>query len=225
MTGTPLSDVRATLGRYVEHDPRSFEFPARRIVFPRSVLWVHRAPVLDQGDIGSCTGNALAQCLNTTYFKGSRPSRRYLDQQDAIDLYSVATGLDNVYGTYPPMDSGSTGLAVAKAGQKFGYLIAYHHAFGFSHFLGSIALQPVIVGTNWHEAMFEPDTHGYVKPQGDIVGGHEYLALGVNHRAKKITFLNSWSSHWGRRGRFYMNFTDFEALLAADGDVTVPIGR
>jgi hypothetical protein len=213
------------LGRLVEHDPRSKLHPARRAARPRTVLWDHHAPVLDQGELGSCTGNALAQLLNTTKFTASRPKRKYLDERSAVDLYSVATGLDDIDGTYPPVDTGSSGLGVAKAGVRLGYLSAYQHAFGFVHFAEAIQLQPLIVGSNWYDAMFEPDVRGFVKPVGEIAGGHEYLALGINYAGQYVTCLNSWSAQWGLRGRFRLTFADFNTLLNQDGDVTVPIGK
>lgn len=212
------------LGRHVEHDPRSRQYAARRAVQPRSVLWTHRAPVLDQGSLGSCTGNALAQCLNTTKFVESRPRRRYLDEQMARLLYSKATALDNFPGQWPTQDTGSSGLGVAKAGVQLGYLSGYDHAFGFDHFAATLALQPVIVGTNWYSGMFDPASTGFVTPTGQLVGGHEYLALGINQPGRYITFLNSWSDGWGLKGRFRMAFDDFAALLNEQGDVTVPIG-
>lgn len=213
------------LGRLVEHDPRSRAYPARRVVRPKSVLWTHRAPVLDQGDLGSCTGNALAQCLNATKFAASRPRRRYLDEQYARLLYAKATVLDTFPGQWPTQDTGSSGLAVAKAGVQLGYLTSYEHAFGFDHFAAALALQPVIIGTNWYSGMFDPDSDGFVTPTGQLAGGHEYLALGINHRERYVTFLNSWSDSWGREGRFRMTFDDFAALLDEDGDVTVPVGK
>jgi hypothetical protein len=213
------------LGRHVEHDPRSRQYPARKATQPRSVLWTHRAPVLDQGDLGSCTGNALAQCLNTTKFVQSRPGRRYLDEQYARLLYAKATVLDTFPGAWPPTDTGSSGLGVAKAGVALGYLTRYEHAFGFDHFAAALTLQPVIVGTNWYSTMFDTDSDGFVSPAGQLAGGHEYLALGINHRERYVTFLNSWSDGWGVKGKFRMTLDDFTALLDEDGDVTVPVGK
>lgn len=213
------------LGRLVEHDPQSLGYPARKVAAPRSVVWPHTAPVLDQGDLGSCTGNALAQCLNTANFVRSRPYRRYLTERDAVDLYSLATTLDTEPGTYPPEDTGSSGLAVCKAAKQRGYLTRYDHAFGFDHFTAALSLQPVIVGTSWYDSMFTPDSRGQVHPAGQVAGGHEYLALGINYPKQLITFLNSWGEGWGKHGRFVMSFDDFRALLADQGDVTVPIGR
>lgn len=213
------------LGRLLEHDPRSRDYPARRVAQPRSVLWRHTAPVLDQGSLGSCTGNALAQCLNTTKFAKSRPLHRYLDEQVARLLYSKATALDSFPGQWPTQDTGSSGLGVAKAGVQLGYLSGYDHAFGFDHFAAALALSPVIVGTAWYSGMFDPGTDGYVAPTGQLVGGHEYLVLGINQRGRYVTFLNSWSDTWGVKGRFRLHVDDFAALLDEQGDCTVPIGK
>lgn len=213
------------LGRHVEHDPKSRQYPARRATMPRSVSWAHRAPVLDQGDLGSCTGNAMAQCLNTTKLSTSRPRRRYLDEPLARLLYAKATTLDNIPGAWPTTDTGSTGLAVAKAAVQLGYLARYEHAFGFDHFLAAIVLQPVIVGTNWHDDMFDPDDDGYLHPSGALAGGHEYLIVGANARDEYVTMLNSWGPGWGRNGRARITFADIASLLDQDGDVTVPIGK
>lgn len=209
------------LGRLVEHDPRSRDYAARTATTPRSVLWGHHAPILDQGDLGSCTGNALAQLINADPFAASRPNG-YLTEDDAVKLYELATTLDNVSGTYPPQDTGSTGLAVAKAGVRLGYFASYAHAFGFDHFAAALQLQPVIVGTAWTADMFTPDELGTVRPTGDVAGGHEYLALGIDYASGMLTFLNSWGDQWGVGGRFYMRFNDFAALLAQQGDVTAP---
>jgi len=188
------------------------------------VLWRHKAPVLDQFYTSACTGFAMANCLNTTYFAASRPQRRYLNHSNALDLYRGATRLDEFPGQWEPDDTGSSGVGVCKAGVQLRYLNSYRHAFGFDHFAAALQLSPLIVGTSWYETMFYPDADGFIKPLGDIVGGHEYMALGINHRDKVLTFVNSWGPGWGARGRFHMTFDNFTRLLADDGDATVPIG-
>jgi hypothetical protein len=211
------------LGRVVEHDERSRFYQAAQAPAQRSVLWGHHAPVLDQGQLGSCTGNATAQLINTDYFIKSRGAG-YLTENDAVQLYETATVLDGIpNNTYPPTDGGSTGLGAAKAGVKLGYFTGYKHAFGFAHFCAALQLQPVIVGTEWTEGMFTPTAKGFVKPTGDVAGGHEYLALGVDYATKTLTFLNSWSSAWGLQGRFHMTFAAFTTLLINQGDVTAPV--
>jgi hypothetical protein len=211
-------------GRLIEHDPlsRNFAHPERAFV-KKTTLWAHRAPVLDQGQVGSCTGNALAQCLNTDYF--TAPRNRYLDEHDALLLYSKATRLDPFPGHYPPDDTGSSGNAVCKAGRALGYLQSWKWTFSFTSFLSALQTQPLIVGTAFYEGMENPDSNGLVELTGQIVGWHEYVALGVDYAPETLTFLNSWGADWGINGRFRMRFADFAMLQTDQGDVTVPIGK
>lgn len=215
------------LGRHVEHDSESRRFAAAADATVKSVLWPHAAPVLDQGQLGSCTGNATAQLLNTELWTVARTKikgkGKWLTESDAVQLYHLATTLDDVPGTYPPDDTGSSGLAVAKAAKQEGYASSYKHAFGLAHLLSALQLHPVICGTEWTNDMFNPDSRGFLHPTGKVAGGHEYLCLGADVTGKFLTFLNSWGTSWGRHGRFFISFTDYSDLLDAQGDVTVPI--
>lgn len=164
----------------------------------------------------------MAQLINTDPFEACRPNG-YLTQDDAVKGYSLATQLDDFLGQYPPEDTGSSGLAAAKAAVQLGYFRAYNHVFGFEHFTSVLQTQPLIVGTSWLDGMFDPDASGQVHVTGNIAGGHEYLALGVNYETATLTFLNSWGTGWGLGGRFTMSFRDFSYLLAQDGDGTAPV--
>jgi hypothetical protein len=203
------------LGRKVQHDVRSLNFPAKAELPVKTKSWRRYGAILDQGDVGACTGNAAAQAANSVpyRFKG-----KILTETDALALYTRATQLDAWPGEYPLEDTGSSGLAVAKAGVEMGLWTRYEWAFGFEHALASLMEGPLLIGTNWHEDMFWPDARGFVKPTGQAVGGHEYLLSGVNVRSKYLTFTNSWSALWGDKGRFHMTFDDFASLLADDGD-------
>jgi hypothetical protein len=217
-----------SLGRNLNHDPRSRNFAATpRATTPRSVMHTLSAPVLDQGSTSSCTGNALAQCLNTDHFAATRQHvfahSDFLVEQNALDLYSEATTFSSPDQTYPPNDGGSDGLSVCKAGQHAGFLAEYRHAFSFADFLLALTDQPVIVGTNWTHSMFRPDSTNTVSASGDVVGGHEYLALGLDVDTRVVTFVNSWGQDWGADGRFHMAYATVESLLADQGDVTIPV--
>lgn len=208
------------LGRKINHDPQSRSFPAPRAAERRPILHRRRSPVLDQGELGSCTGNAMAHALNMTPLH--TPGTRWLTQTDAVALYQRATQLDPFPGTFPPADTGSDGLSVCKAAKERGLITGYRWAFGFEHALDALQLGPVLIGTWWYESMFAPNGYGYVFPDGDRVGGHEYVLMGDDGKGK-LTFLNSWGSSWGKKGRFHMRYENFKALLRDQGDAAVPV--
>lgn len=220
----------ARLGRHVKHDSRSlnYTFAAPASTTIKSVDWPVNG-TLDQGQIGSCTGNALAQWLNTDFaqaaLKAKRPAvARLLTEKDALAFYSLATKLDNAPGQYPPTDTGSDGLDVCKAGVQLGYLSGYQHVLSFNDLLLALQHTPVIVGTEWLKNMFTPiRSSDVLQVTGAVEGGHEYLIRGVDIDKRLITMHNSWAASWGKNGDAYITFSSFEKLLAAQGDITVPI--
>jgi hypothetical protein len=205
------------LGRHVDHDPRSRDYPALRATPLRTTLHRRRTRPYDQGTLGSCTGNAIAGLLMTDPFWRSG---RHLSEVSAVKFYSYATAHDNVPGTYPPDDTGSTGLAAAKAARAFGYITSYRHAFGLQHTLEALTIAPVIMGAPWYEGFDEPDLHGYVRITGDIRGGHEFEVVGVDVVTHTVRACNSWGSEWGDAGYFVIPWDDVDRLLHEQGDVT-----
>lgn len=209
------------LGRVVEHDARSWDFQARRVTpSTQPVLWRHYGSVLNQGQLGSCTGNAMTQCMMTAPF---RQRGRNLKEADAVKCYELATTLDNAPGQYPPTDTGSSSLGAAKAAQQLGWITSYTHAFGIAHAQQAIGVGPFIVGSEWLEGMFIPDANGFVPLTGAVAGGHEWLMLGWDPRADVWTAQNSWGRAWGIKGRFLLHGSDFANLLNAQGDVLAPV--
>jgi hypothetical protein len=209
-----------SLGRHLvpTHDPRSRAFPAATAPLV-TTMHAHHGPVLDQGNLGSCTGNAAAQALDCDplYFWG----RKILDEADAIAIYSWATHHDPFRGAYPPQDTGSDGLAVAKAARHLGLIGSYQHAFGLAHVLGALVLRPLIIGIPWTETMFQPDRDGYLHITGAVAGGHEVCLRGVDVEHQAVRLLNSWSASWGDGGEAWLRWTDLGSLLAQQGDATV----
>lgn len=207
------------LGRKVEHDPRSRAFSATADLPVRTRYWRRYGDVLDQGSLGSCTGNAAAGALNHIPLHVSGTPT--LKEADAIRFYSYATTVDPWSGSYPPTDTGSSGLAVAKAVQHEGRISTYEHAFGLDHVLATAMLGPLIVGIPWMNDMFYPDSAGIVHPTGGEAGGHEVCLDGVNTTHKWVRFTNSWSASWGLGGHFYMWWNEFGTLLADGGDAVL----
>ncbi|WP_142282218.1 hypothetical protein [Mycobacterium sp. IEC1808] len=209
------------LGRHIEHDPRSRDFPAERAQAIVSVD--HRATglPLDQGQIGSCTANALCGALNSAPdYTGAKS----YTESDAVMLYELETKLEGQ--PYPPNDPGGSGLMVCKAAQQLGWISSYRHAFGLQHALTALVIQPVITGFNWYTSFDEPDPDtGLVTITDDatVRGGHEVVVDGIDADNQLIWLWNSWGTNFGRSGRFCMSFGTWEQLLAESGDVTVPV--
>lgn len=206
------------LGRLINHDPRSRNFPAPRSLLTMSPI-IHRryGRVLNQGSLGSCTGNALVQAKNMQRLR--KKGERLYTQTDAVAIYAAATAIDPWEGTYPPEDTGSDGLSVAKVAHSMGYISGYSHCFGIQHAREALRKVPLLVGTVWMSQMFYPDDRGFVHPQGFAEGGHEYVLMGDNPQREELTFLNSWGPEWGSHGRFKMSYESFDYLLRQHGDV------
>lgn len=224
---TPLPEQTAgvirRLGRHVEHDERSRAYPATDTAPPATaVLWVRHGKPFNQGQLGSCTGNATAGLLNTDPFRAARKGR-LLTEKDAVTIYELATTLDSIAGEYPPTDTGSSGLAVCKAAKQLGYISGYKHAFSLAAALAALKTGPVITGVPWYEGFDTPDANGVVEISGQVRGGHEFEILGYDPATDLVTAENSWGSSYGIVGRFFFTSKTWGELLARQGDVTVPI--
>jgi hypothetical protein len=212
------------LGRHVEHDPRSREHAFGVTIAPFKTVHHrrYRGP-FDQGDLGSCTGNAAAGAINTSPIHN--PRAKLLTEQEAIDLYELATQLDDIPGQYPPDDTGSSGLAAAKAAKQKGYISTYRHAFSIEEALSALQVGPVITGVDWYEGFDHPNGDGLVTISGQVRGGHEFEVVGFEFHhvldESLVVCENSWGAAYGMAGRFKFTVKTWRSLLDAQGDVTI----
>jgi hypothetical protein len=228
----PETDPNARrLGRHIAHDPRSrdyaIEAPAGASF--QSVLHARHSPILDQGELGSCTGNAMAGALACAPLCADDTAGAVFDETLAVKLYSGGTRRDSVSGTYPPIDTGSTGLAVAKEAKAEGLIDSYGWAFTVTGLLHALQRGPVIVGVPWYS--------GFDKPQGDeaivcatgqIRGGHEFLLRGVEVEGTDqdewmLYADNSWGTSWGKGGSFCFTVATWKILRSQHADAVAPI--
>jgi hypothetical protein len=214
----PFTDRR--LGRHIVLDDRS-----RGFVRPGAVdhsTWRTKSIRIYDPDpnpnqtIGNCTG--VAKCVQLNAAK-NRVSGRVLNMTDAERVYSLATELDPWPGSWPPTDTGSSGLAAAKAAQKLGLAGEYLWIFGGADGVVQAVMDGdvVNVGTRWDEQMFNPDRNGIVHPGGPVAGGHEWSVRGYDAR-RDLVLGRCW---WGDFRDFWISRSDLNSLLADGGDANV----
>ena len=215
------------LGRHVNHDVRSlgflYEGPEKAIT---NVLWPRHTPILDQGNLGSCTGNAITGALGCDPLYGALPAGHpALDENEAVKLYSAATVLDPYPGTYPPNDTGSDGVSAAQAAKNAGLISGYTHCLDLNTMLQALMNGPVIIGINWYSSFDNPAADGTVSlPSNAYVrGGHEPMVRGVDADKSLLLVDNSWGAGWGLNGTFKIPFAIMTRLLSEQGDCTVPL--
>lgn len=189
---------RSNLGRQKVHDPRSKAFSAASLVYRSK--WVSKLlrvydPTPNPNQCHSeCTGCAKAMEFNTV---GNRVAGVVLNMDNAHEFYHLSTTLDPFDGEWPPEDTGSSGIAAAKAAKQLGYGGEYRHVFNGAD--GVVQLiqmnRTVNVGTWWYENMFEPTTKGVIMPTGKMVGGHQYLARGYDAKLDMVIIRCWWGSY------------------------------
>lgn len=224
LTSDRLDALDPRLGRHVLHDSRSLRYAFEASGSVASARHHSNVPTFDQGQVGSCTGNAAVKCLSYDPFwaeaSSTLTSDEALDEALALDVYSAAETIDGD-GPYPPNDNGSSGLSVAKVLKSRGWISGYQHALSLDAVLSALSAQPVIVGTEWTYDMFQPDASGQVRPTGPSQGGHEYVLDEVDAEGERVWLQNSWGDAWGQQGRAWLSWSDLGALLSRSGDCTV----
>jgi hypothetical protein len=222
------------LGRVKQHDPRSIHYsvPAWPRWAVKAVDWTRRAPIFDQGQLGSCTCNAAAGLVATDAVGYTGASSVTLsgnvlpvDETFALQVYSLATQLDEFQGAYPPDDTGSSGIGAAKALVQLGLSSLYQHVFSLEALNTALQRGPVMIGINWYESMFDTDANGVVKVnrRSSLAGGHEFVVSAYLPSSGLYRMDNSWGPGWGIGGSAFFKSADLQWLLSQDGDVTQPV--
>lgn len=232
------------LGRHVLHDARS-AFYAHGVM-PRSAVksveWTRHIPILDQGQLGSCVPNNAPEILGTDAIgytgvtsvtvatadiKGefTAGSVWNLDEDFALRMYRLVTRLDSYPGAWEPDDTGSDGLALAKALKMLGFADKYTHAFSYRALVSALQSGPVTLGLEWENSMFrtQPDGRITIDYASGVAGGHQVFAREFDAENDRVWIDNSWGADgFGLDGRGWFQGSELAVHLKRAGDVTVP---
>lgn len=208
------------LGRQLVHDPQSRSFPAKvtidKTTWKSKLLRIYDPRVNPDQCHGECTGCAKSMEFNMS---GNRVAKVILDMDDAHKIYHYATIFDPFEDEWPPIDTGSSGLAAAKAAKKLGLGGEYRHVFGGADEVVQLIManRAVNVGTWWYENMLVPSARKVIEPTGPKVGGHQYLARGYDQPKDEVV-IRCW---WGAYRDVRIKREHLNELIMDDGDAHI----
>lgn len=215
-----MSEEIKGLGRYYAPDERDQGYLLRSAAgrvgldsLPNYRYW-RQQETLDQNGYPRCVGYRWKTLLLNS------PVRQISASPTPDEIYNYAQRND----VWPGEDYDGTSVrAGAKACVSFGAVTEYRWAFTMDDVLNWILQYgPLVVGTAWHDGMYEPDADGYIWPTGSISGGHCYGITGGNREQQKLRVHNNWGLDWGTNGLAWMTFDAFESLLTAGGEACSP---
>jgi hypothetical protein len=220
---SPDDRDRNFLMRRMLSDPRAVSLPTRK-------TWRINSTALDQGQTGTCVGQAwrnFLRCAPMQLEKGG-PSP-YSIYREAVKRDPWADNDDeaSLPDRDPGMDSGTSVRAGAQALESMGHLRSYVWAFELQPAIEWVLTTgPVVLGTNWYSS-FRPDEDGVVRitPTATPIGGHAYLWRGADTKRALALCSNSWGEAWGKSGEFYLPFRDLERLIHENGEACSAIQR
>jgi C1A family cysteine protease len=217
-----------------DHRDIVYQLP-KKIKIPTKVdLRNLQSLVYDQGDLGSCSANSIAGCIDYIRIKNKKPpyypSRLFIYYNERI--------LENtVYS-----DSGATLRDGIKTVNKQGVCDEYCWPYDISKFtkkppskcytqglkeqvLQYQSLKTIddlkvslaqgycfVFGFSVFESFESPEVAktGIVPmpgPQEASLGGHAVLGVGYDDSTKMFIVKNSWGSEWGLKGYFYLPYS------------------
>jgi C1A family cysteine protease len=191
-------------------------------------------PVYDQGQLGSCTANAISAAFEFDLIRQNAPafmpSRLFIYYNERVIEHSVNSdsgamirdGMKTVNreGVCPEKDWPYLISNFSQKPQEACYSEALKHQALSYHRVPRILDQvkgclaegyPMVFGFTVYES-FESTTIAHTGilnmpgPGEHAIGGHAVLAVGYDDYVKRFIVRNSWSDKWGMKGYFTMPY-------------------
>jgi C1A family cysteine protease len=215
-------------------DNRDHLFALSAASLPASIdLRAGCSPIEDQGQLGSCTGNAIAgliEYIDRKNHKNLDVSRLFIYYQERLMEGTVwydsgayiRDGIKAVYQYGAPLESlwpyDARKLTVRPSYNAYTdaakrKVKAYQRCANFAAVKTALAAgNPVVVGFDVYES-FESDAVAAtgVMPYPNVnteqlLGGHAVTIVGYNDQHSWFIVRNSWGTSWGDHGYFYMPY-------------------
>jgi C1A family cysteine protease len=225
-------------------DTRDYKYQITTKTSPNSVdLRPYCSPIENQGNLGSCTGQAIAgaiELLNKRNGNYRDISRLFIYYYERLLLGTVnydsgayiRDGIKstNIYGasleTYWPYDIRKykqEPIIEAKNDALNRKVTRYERISDLNGFIDALSNgYPVIMGFNVYTSFMSASvaTTG-IMPYPNIkrerlLGGHAVLIVGYNKSKRILIARNSWGTSWGDTGYFYMPFDIISPSMSND---------
>lgn len=203
---------------------------------PRSIdLRPSMPAVYDQGDLGSCTGQAIAadvhfQLIKQGVAKPWQPSAMFIYYNERVIASTVNedSGAElrdgmkslNRWGVCEEQHCPYIIPNFRKKPTRTAYRLAVkHRVFDYRRIpqtllhLKSVLAQndPFVFGYTVYESFDSMGSNGMMTmpdvSKEQLLGGHAVLAVGYNDDLNMFIVRNSWGTGWGDKGYFYMPYS------------------
>lgn len=217
-----------------KRDSRDYKYSVTQKVIPNIVdLRPYCSPIENQGNLGSCTGQAIAgaiELLNKRNGKHNDISRLFIYYYERLLLGTVnydsgayirdGIKVTNHYGAsleshwpYDIRKFRQEPISEAKVDALKRRVTRYERVTSFDGCIDALNNgYPIIMGFHVYSSFMTNNvarTGNMPYPNTKrerLLGGHAVLLVGYNKTKKVFIARNSWGTSWGDKGYFYMPF-------------------